>query len=283
MGFDPSVIRLTEWDRKGKPTIYYKLRVGNRWYRTIRILDNYRTSRVVGRATRIWEVRRDPGDVREGEQNQTFALKDVWIGETARSEKEILEHICSRANTIHRIEDFEPNFRQLYFMDILADEVVDVGGRPDTFSAFLGGIPFPQDHGLFVLEKDLGLPAQARTLPGSGSGVVVGALVPDVHELPANRQNAQKIPLFEARQHRRILFGEVGVTLGNVNNHQDYFRHLSWVVKGLFLTLRNRIIHHANQRQSYRPEAFVQRWLRTSRSQHWQSASMQRFMQNHRS
>lgn len=61
------------------------------------------------------------------------------MGEKDRSEKEILEDICGRVNKVHVIPEFDPEFREQYFVDILVDEVVLVDDRPDTFSESFGG------------------------------------------------------------------------------------------------------------------------------------------------
>lgn len=198
------------------------------------MLDNYRSSRVVGRATRVWEVRVDPerGNPTEEEKGQVFALKDVWMGETAKSEKEIQDDIYARVNTVNVIDDFEPGFREKYFMNIITDEVVEVDDRRDTFSENLRNVPFPQKYGLFELVQGLSnLPKLVPTLPGSGSNKPVGALVPDI-PAPANRQHAEGTPLFEARQHRRILFRDVGTPLGDISDHRDFFTQLAHVTNG---------------------------------------------------
>ncbi|KAK7684955.1 hypothetical protein QCA50_011790 [Cerrena zonata] len=234
IGFDPSVKRRLVQHDDAEAVICYDILVNGRWYQTMDCLDNYRASRVVGRATRVWQVRLRPEEAKNDEEKSaTYALKDVWIGETARSEKMILDDICTRVNTVYPISDFEEDFRERYFMDILADEVVRVDGSDDTLSNFLGAIPFPKDYGSFKLEEELDPPTLVTTLRGSQSTTPVGASVPDTTEPSGNRASKASAPSFEARQHRRILFRDVGKTLGKISNLQEYLTHLAHVTKGL--------------------------------------------------
>ena len=64
-------------------------------------LADFKASWLLGLAARVWRVRElDDHSVPMG---PNLVLKDVWIDENALSEKEILDDIISKVNTVHNI------------------------------------------------------------------------------------------------------------------------------------------------------------------------------------
>lgn len=197
--------------------------VNDRWYRVTKWLATYRARTVIGKATRVSQVRLCPEEVKnDDEKDQVFVVKDVWMGEKDRSEKEILEDICGRVNKVHVIPEFDPEFREQYFVDILVDEVVLVDGRPDTFSESFGGEPFPGDYSIFgPKEQDGSFESSMKSQSDSANALELG-------------DNPFKLP-FEARQHRRLLFKDVGRDVETMPNHHELFTHLAHVSIGMQL------------------------------------------------
>ncbi|KAF5363864.1 hypothetical protein D9756_001087 [Leucocoprinus leucothites] len=104
MGFDPAVRRVPHGDESRyiytiRPTLDPP-----RHFRTIKPIFNPRLACITGRKTRVWEAEEvhESSDTAEVLNNggKKFALKDVWLDEGSRPEKEIQDLIIERLKDI---------------------------------------------------------------------------------------------------------------------------------------------------------------------------------------
>ncbi|KAF4623080.1 hypothetical protein D9613_001539 [Agrocybe pediades] len=144
MGYDPTVIR-----HKEAPGYYtYKIPKSanvpkDRFFRTVNIISEYRTSNIAGRRTRVWLVEEVESfeynaDLLSGGEGRCV-LKDVWLENDAATEQEIQERIFHDIETSkqehHPDEDplkkmkadyahlYDNKAYQRYFLTIAADYV----------------------------------------------------------------------------------------------------------------------------------------------------------------
>ncbi|TRM63106.1 hypothetical protein BD626DRAFT_569160 [Schizophyllum amplum] len=106
LGYDETV-QLISTDREW----HYGYKVGDRFYRSTRSVFQHHDTRIIGRGTRVWEVVRvkhfdDPTPL----DDRSYALKDVWFDEGARTEREIQEALFRDLDLVaQRIDDSDPD------------------------------------------------------------------------------------------------------------------------------------------------------------------------------
>ena len=107
------------------------------WYQTVgHALWNTQAYRLMGRAIRVWKVRKlGPDDEPCGNE---MVLKDFWIPEDSKTEGQIQAEIfeCVRKELSG---ESEPEGFKKYFMTIVHDTVVKLDKRLDTSRLFLRG------------------------------------------------------------------------------------------------------------------------------------------------
>lgn len=186
LGYDPNVNRVRV-DGEHR----YNIRVGSKVYQTLEVLTDYRASRCIGQATRVWKVM-ELGNPEAG----FFALKDTWLGEDARSEQEIQQDIIKNVNKVNNIGDVEDGYADMHFIKIYDDVGVDIDGNLDiTSSLVMRNTPGLGDHTWFQLK----MPRESNQVSAS--------VVP---RQESTRHSAQLafVPVFEMKQHRRLYRGE---------------------------------------------------------------------------
>ncbi|KAK7680258.1 hypothetical protein QCA50_016767 [Cerrena zonata] len=235
LGFDPSIERI-----KVDNEIKYNIRCGGKWYRVLDTLEDFKAARVLGRATRVWRVREiEDGSTLVGD---VLVMKDVWINESARSEKEILDDIILKVNTVHDIGQIEPDFASKYFIQIKQDERVQIEVNNQL-----------QDDCTSTIVRGHVIPAGVKALPVSQlalHGSPTHATGPLTDFFQSERSQFPHTPLlfkgYTAKQHRRILYAEYGTPLSSseiLADHKRFFTSLSQGLVGLKLLYSAGYVH----------------------------------------
>lgn len=198
--------------------IQYKFEIGNYSLTTTRPLATYGADAIVGRGTRVYEVR--------NENENIVVIKDSWRDEDRELEGTILEKIFEDIRD--KLGEKETIEAEKYFVRVRVYEDVVISGKRDKTLGRReeGDIPLEW----VTLNVDLIL-SETRHLPSTGH-------IPDSDrppaELPQRRAHmpSGNIP---CRVHTRIVFEEVRTTLINVTRLADNFTCLSGALVRLFL------------------------------------------------
>ncbi|KAF9539353.1 hypothetical protein CPC08DRAFT_716367 [Agrocybe pediades] len=100
MGYDPTV---TAHELDGETQYTYTIpksptQPSDRFFRTVRTIDDYRTINITGRRTRVWLVEErksaeENAPTVDGQTPVRYVLKDVWLEAASKTEKEIQDSI----------------------------------------------------------------------------------------------------------------------------------------------------------------------------------------------
>lgn len=230
LGYDPTVIRCYVKGEAGENLIGYRFSLdsGNQ-YETVSSLSSFRSRRILGRATRVWKVRRikpEPESAPDG-QEKYYALKDTWLYHDAQSEAQIQADIFSKVNTINEIprDEYEDDFKK-YFMTIVEEEIVIINQQQDrTREVVMRGHLLDENCNLFPIQGTRLLkPLRTNHISShfSASGAPSG-----LEAEPA------VIVTYKPLVHYREVFDDVGATLDELTNLQVLFRALLCALKGV--------------------------------------------------
>lgn len=229
---------------------HYDITVNGKIYRTIRVLNDFRAASIIGRATRVWEVY-CPNDAQDVDELKVYALKDVWIGVNALTEKQIQDDIFHNINKVNQIENLssKPEDYKKFFMTLDACEVVRTpSGEEYSSKEYLHQQEFPKFWATYSLrpvsengphmKKDDGTrngtrPSGSTSMSNFGSS----------HSLPPNRssgfghtlQAALSQKTYHSKKQCRVVFHEVGIPLSELmhTNQKQFFESCADVMKGL--------------------------------------------------
>lgn len=259
LGYDPSVRKITVeqpvqtstslQDAKAcaEQTAYeYMIRDGDEeiWYQTInKALFSYQESCLLGRAVRVWKVRRVAIDS-TGERTlvgPVMALKDYWLAKNARTEGEIQEDMFRRAREarVRRSEAADhPEDVQKHFMTIVHDVPVELqNGHFDTSEEFIR-CPLPQDcqHTSLLLPPGRQATAPHGTSHNTLAKGTVANTACSASDYPKQHRVVEYV--FEHRIHHRLVFKEVGVPLQELTDSSMLFKCLADATKGAFIRIQ---------------------------------------------
>lgn len=202
LGYDPSIEQVIEHEK-----IEYNVRCGGKWYRVLEALQDTKAAYVLGPGTRVWKVQ----ELKDRLVDSTLVgdilvMKDMWSDKHAPSEKDILDDIIARVNTVHDIGSVESDFATRYFLGIREDERVQIADherlREDCSSAILRNYVVASDNALTV----------------------------------SPNQEISDFKGYTAKQHRRILYVEYAHPLDApdiLTDHQLFFTSLRQVTRGI--------------------------------------------------
>uniref|UniRef100_A0A0W0FIQ0 Fungal-type protein kinase domain-containing protein n=1 Tax=Moniliophthora roreri TaxID=221103 RepID=A0A0W0FIQ0_MONRR len=158
-GFDRSVKRF--YDRTTQ-IVHYRYTVGNKIYQTTRINNTHKAHNLLGRATRIWELREalfHPTSRLDTSLEVKFLCSKIFkIPEDAPTEKEILEGIRDKIDKIIACERVPIRSDE----DLLQDTV-------DNSTNFLREMIPASPPIMFALRLSKNVPAETPSAPISGS------------------------------------------------------------------------------------------------------------------
>lgn len=215
LGYDPNVTRLYVDDKAGKKEIVYRYHMKDgAVYETVDILSSFNSQQILGRGTRVWKVRRiEPAD----KSDNYYALKDVWLDETVKSERTIQQAMFDK------MKDQE-DYRK-HFVDIVHEEIVNIDGQEDrTKELAMRGktVEISGRKNLFSLRETR--QCEPRTPSQRGS-----------RDTPLAAWNYIKnvISSCQPMVHYRLVHKQVGTPLDEIKNYKTFFKALSYALKGM--------------------------------------------------
>jgi hypothetical protein len=146
-GWDDSIQRV-EVDKK----IQYRIKVADIWYQTVRLIADFRANHIVGRATRVWEVKKMEQD---GERffvpdaAPSYALKDLWINRSEHQEALIIKRLRFLLSKWREANPNAPDAAD--YTSLTPDADIDFEVRKKLSDALA-------DSPLFAPDADPGLP-----------------------------------------------------------------------------------------------------------------------------
>jgi hypothetical protein len=239
MGYDPTVHRL---DDKGLRYLYeIPNEGGTRYFKTIDLLSHRRVLCITGRKTRVWsavEVK-GLGDAMKEELNggEKVALKDVWLDEGSKTEKENLDAIFESLRTVKEDayrwasrslhaklkEAFEKEAYRKYFIEIVCD-CFGFGrskGISHDATPAPGVLAFndmvPDNNGVVVVEDP-------NILPGSTQNAGYSSIPRGPNDISYLKSSfAMNARSYKAKQQYRLVYKEVGESLDVVESVRTAF------------------------------------------------------------
>jgi hypothetical protein len=237
MGYDPTVHRL---DDEGLRYVYeIRNRTGTRYFKTIDLLAHRRVLCITGRKTRVWsavEVK-GLGDAMEEELNggKKVALKDVWLDEGSKTEKENLDAIVERLRKVKE-EDYQwalPSLRaklkstlekdgyKKYFMDIACDSFGF--GRSKETSGHATLAP-----GILSFRREAPVAEDGNMLARTTQNAGYSSMPRSENDM-AQLKTSFRAPVrsYKAKVQYRLVYEEVGESLNYVGTLSTAFSALS--------------------------------------------------------
>jgi hypothetical protein len=215
LGYDPTVERVYVDGQE-----QYKYLVEGTWYVTTGCLSSLRSRRLIGRATRVWEVKEwSKADAKDAPR---YALKDVWLDIDASTERQIQEDIFHKFNTVNPI-DMPQETARSYFMGIRACEEVVHGEVKDRTSGF-------PKHDFISLKSSTEVKQEASMRSSRTGSSAVGLAT----EEPATfkTQLAPRRRFYRPKKHCRVLFDEVGIPLYKLTDLKVFYAALADTCRG---------------------------------------------------
>ncbi|KAF9440106.1 hypothetical protein P691DRAFT_780148 [Macrolepiota fuliginosa MF-IS2] len=252
IGYDPTV----HWvEHNGRTCYVYELETaeGRKYFRTLHPLFSPRVLCITGRKTRVWEAIEVAGiagpALEEKHGGRKVALKDVWLDEGSRTEKENLDDVF---NALERVkeEDYgwasselkdyiRPALRnggyKKYFMEILCDTLLPgtkprhptAKPRPDVLNLRPTEVEVPSKS---MLRGSTQVWASGRSSRNHSSGVSGATKTHLPHD-------------YEMKVHYRLVYGEVGHSLDSAQNLKTSFNAIRDVFIALVLLYLARWVH----------------------------------------
>ncbi|KAJ7625013.1 hypothetical protein DFH06DRAFT_1229583 [Mycena polygramma] len=225
LGFDPTVTRCAV--KRGKKTfIAYQYRVKDDYYLTEgHPLSEDAAYRMVSRATRVWKVKKmimAGGEWTERLEDKKYVLKDVWLYDDARLERDIQEAIFAaleakdkNGTTTHATD------AKQYFMTIIEDWKVTSDSREDRSAAAPDGWKPARfsNPGQALATPD---PAALRT-PSHD----------ELSRLTISEPLAEPTLKHQPRIHVRTVFDEICQTLYEISDYKTVTKYIIDIVQVL--------------------------------------------------
>jgi hypothetical protein len=172
LGWDDSIIRIA-------PSMY-KIRVGDEWYKTSKVLSNQAAEDLTGHASRVWLAT-------IGETAKEVAIKESWQGFGSEAEDEVQTFLFSKA------VELELDEVKQHFFTLRSHERIKIDGKEDTTSeTILRGLNTKN------LPK---LKIQRRTDNGNGQ---IGVFGPSYRSSLSAAHGAGPLPSRPIKSNRRI-------------------------------------------------------------------------------
>ncbi|GJE97376.1 hypothetical protein PsYK624_135920 [Phanerochaete sordida] len=215
LGFDDSIVWRNKLTNDASPQ--YDIRVDKKWYRTQRLISNIGAEAILGRGTRVWEVREL--DKKGGtEVGPALVLKDSWVDASRDREAVILKNIRRSAkNDIHRAV-FDNYLLQVKEHSGSWDVCSGRRRRVDNTRLTLFRRPLPTHLPAMAVKK---YPKEDQT---------VNAENPPRGGTPGVMKEISERRRFHAKVHHRVIFTQVGKTVMEAETLDNAFSALSDIV-----------------------------------------------------
>lgn len=217
LGIDETVTRLNAPD----PTrgVQYDIRVGDKVYRTQRLISSIGAESMRGRGTRVWEVKEV--DAKGHEVGDPMILKDSWGGKSRPREFDISTAIRNTSTPHPMLKTLLDNHLLTYVDSWDVTLMTRDGEKEDSTREVMlrGGTPVWTT----VLRVQKDYEASKRVVQKHpAQGVLSNPKKSDITYV----EYGEKI-------HHRVIIKEVGTTIVEAGTLSKAFAHLSEVAKGL--------------------------------------------------
>ena len=236
LGWDDSIQRIA-------PQIY-KIRVGDKWYTTTKILCDISAEEIEGRATRVWEA--------ESEDKTGAVVKDVWMDESRRPEHELIQEILEKKD-----DEKALNVVRKFLFTVVGFDRVKIGNEEDTTrGSILRGLRLRDDCEFLRIGADpfIFVPIETCGTPPA-TGISRSRIT------MYSRVGRRRI---QYRYHYRIVFKEVATPLHSINS---LHRTFSSCRDAMFSKYSGNVVDKDSFDNS--GLVFGKVWIRTSRHQRW--------------
>ncbi|KAJ3748344.1 hypothetical protein DFH05DRAFT_1472306 [Lentinula detonsa] len=250
MGWDPTITfdHMGNDDRR-----QYKIEVDGKYYITLRVLSDFAADSPLGRATRVWKVINDEGNI--------HVLKDVWLDHSRMEEHKIREAILEDVQRLKNGQRYAEVLKNYMFTPIAYGKVHVGGLADDTTDVMLGGYNVVEGDMVPLITPT---PAANKNTTGS-MGMRTPADRDSLHSHPlsdvdehspnSSSQTPRRTILFapdkvdknklthHRRYHYRVVFKEYAKTIYEERGLDNIFRALAEVVKALWILHKAGWVH----------------------------------------
>ncbi|KAJ3793702.1 hypothetical protein GGU11DRAFT_748665 [Lentinula aff. detonsa] len=250
MGWDPTIT----FDHTGNDDRrQYKIEVDGKYYTTLRVLSDFAADSPLGRATRVWKVINDEGNI--------HVLKDVWLDHGRMEEHKIREAILEDVQRLKNGQRYAEVLKSYMFTPIAYGKVRVGDLADDTTDVMLGGYNVVEDDMVLLITPT---PAANRNTTGS-TGIRTPANRDSLHSHPLSgvdadspnpssqtpRRTALSAPdkgcenklKHHRRYHYRVVFKEYATTIYEERGLDNIFHAIAEVVKALWILHKAGWVH----------------------------------------
>ncbi|GJE97364.1 hypothetical protein PsYK624_135800 [Phanerochaete sordida] len=214
LGLDSTIVRQPSPDAHGG--VQYDILVGDKWYRTQRLISAIGAESPRGRGTRVWEVR-ELDKCGGTETGPSLVLKDSWVDQDRPREAKILDDIRASVTKKRDWKRLKPHLLTVHdSADVLVEGVPD-----DTHSVLRRGM-IPVWEETVPVKKDLDANKQAQEDPRP---LVDAPAVPE--------RASKRHVVYHRKVHHRVIFKQMGTTIMEVGTFTHAFAALGQVIKAL--------------------------------------------------
>ncbi|KAF9449014.1 hypothetical protein P691DRAFT_703938 [Macrolepiota fuliginosa MF-IS2] len=252
IGYDPTVHRV---EHDGRICYVYELKTveGRKYFRTLDPLFNSRVLCITGRKTRVWEAVEVAGiagpALKKKHGARKVALKDVWLDESSKTEKEIQDKVF---DALERVKEEDYSWAPSYLREYIRPALHD-GGYKKYFMEILCDTLLPGTkprHPTATPRPDLLKPQLAEVevssksiLQGSTQAWVSGRSSRN-HSSGVSSTTKARLPRdYKTKVHYRLVYGEVGHSLDSAQDLKTSFNSIQDVFVALVLLYLARWVH----------------------------------------
>ncbi|KAF9449016.1 hypothetical protein P691DRAFT_774983, partial [Macrolepiota fuliginosa MF-IS2] len=252
IGYDPTVHRVEHNDRI---CYVYELETaeGRKCFRTLDPLFNSRVLCITGRKTRVWKAVEVAGvagsALEEKEGAREVAVKDVWLDEGSKTEKEIQDEVF---DALERVKEEDYSWASPDLQDYIRPALRD-GGYRNYFMEILYDTRLPGTkpcHSIAKPRPHLFTP-QLTEVKGSSENILRGSTQACAsgrsscnHSSDASGVRKARLPRdYKTKVHYRLVYGEVGHSLDSAQDLKTSFTAIQDVFIALILLYLARWVH----------------------------------------
>ncbi|KAJ7584773.1 hypothetical protein C8J56DRAFT_1088526, partial [Mycena floridula] len=231
LGYDHSVELVLDSNQK----IQYNIALGNKFYRTVDVLSDFKADNICGRATRVWSVL----ELRDGKTvGDECVLKDFWLEQGSKSEKQIFDDLEGLFTETADRKIFDD-----YFVKILDGcRVKNSNGEDDITKGLLRTDMQPNLMSVLLTTSESD-PTTTRHVHTSSEHPESAGVVPMVASGMLSLQSVQGPIQFAQRDHHRTLFEPAGSPYLCLTNITTMVTVLRDIVRALKLMWKFGLVH----------------------------------------
>jgi len=223
MGYDDMIER----HDNGRYTYQIPDPEGSRFFRTIDTISEYRSNNITGRMARVWlveEVASSAADATPLFAGHTCVLKDVWLEESASTEKEIQHNIFKDIENFWALPSLPPERSKLKPLKETHQQLVDSKRYKEYFlgieTDYTGDTTKEVANGSVRLKGLFDQPVGRSTASKNGtrlhSANTTRPAHEELHPLPSNADAQYIDRTYSRKKQYRVVFKETCVALGKL-------------------------------------------------------------------